>query len=402
MANQRPQCPVCQGPMKKNGTTSKGTTRWRCKDPHCNASTINTNPNTTRARTFQQFITWILSTTSLTHGMHRTTLAKKFTWCWLITPPTPKLTTPITQIIIDGTYFGKKKNKTCLLTATNGTHILAWHWCKTETKHDYLELLRKIPTPPTIVITDGNRGSLAAITTTWPTVPIQRCLFHVNQNITTLLTRNPRTTQGQALTMAMKKLLEVTNKQQRDWWLSEYNKLFTALHPWINQRTYATTTPTTTPRPAHVRPDQTWWYTHQKHRKAAYQLRKLANNGQLFAFLDAPDPTCPYQRTTSRLEGGINRELKRLAEAHRGQTREHLRIMVDWWCYLHTPLPGDPVTIARQQDWAREAEKIAKQLIAQENAPNGHLAIAGPVLYDRGIDPTPSNSMGIRRGWLGR
>ncbi|WP_445441288.1 transposase-like zinc-binding domain-containing protein, partial [Corynebacterium diphtheriae] len=30
MSKNRPRCPVCAGKMKKNGTTTKGTTRWRC------------------------------------------------------------------------------------------------------------------------------------------------------------------------------------------------------------------------------------------------------------------------------------------------------------------------------------------------------------------------------------
>ncbi|WP_428829149.1 transposase-like zinc-binding domain-containing protein, partial [Bifidobacterium tsurumiense] len=30
-----PLCPECHGTMKKNGKTSAGRTRWRCKDPGC-------------------------------------------------------------------------------------------------------------------------------------------------------------------------------------------------------------------------------------------------------------------------------------------------------------------------------------------------------------------------------
>ncbi|WP_422647626.1 transposase-like zinc-binding domain-containing protein, partial [Corynebacterium aurimucosum] len=33
MTTNRPSCPLCGNNTKKNGTTSKSTTRWRCT--HC-------------------------------------------------------------------------------------------------------------------------------------------------------------------------------------------------------------------------------------------------------------------------------------------------------------------------------------------------------------------------------
>lgn len=35
---ETPRCPRCGGQMKKNGKTSAGRTRWRCKDTGCGAS----------------------------------------------------------------------------------------------------------------------------------------------------------------------------------------------------------------------------------------------------------------------------------------------------------------------------------------------------------------------------
>ena len=52
VSKNRPRCPVCAGHMKKNGTTSKGTTRWRCKDPNCGSSTTRTRSDRTQARDF--------------------------------------------------------------------------------------------------------------------------------------------------------------------------------------------------------------------------------------------------------------------------------------------------------------------------------------------------------------
>lgn|GEM_PF-3397953 len=50
----------CDGAMKKNGTTSKGTTRWRCTT--CKASlTRATQWSAVQAATFRMFIDWATS-----------------------------------------------------------------------------------------------------------------------------------------------------------------------------------------------------------------------------------------------------------------------------------------------------------------------------------------------------
>ncbi|EFM44486.1 hypothetical protein HMPREF0277_0463 [Corynebacterium accolens ATCC 49726] len=46
MPKNRPRC-YCGGDTKRNGTTSKGTTRWRCKA--CGASVNKSRPDVTVA-----------------------------------------------------------------------------------------------------------------------------------------------------------------------------------------------------------------------------------------------------------------------------------------------------------------------------------------------------------------
>lgn len=50
VTRNRPRCPICAGQMKKNSTTSKGSTRWWCKDPSCGTSTTRTRADLTQAR----------------------------------------------------------------------------------------------------------------------------------------------------------------------------------------------------------------------------------------------------------------------------------------------------------------------------------------------------------------
>lgn len=55
--------------MKRNGTTSKGTTRWRCKQ--CGASAVKHRGDITNAAVFTAFIDHLTTGTSLNAVAHR-------------------------------------------------------------------------------------------------------------------------------------------------------------------------------------------------------------------------------------------------------------------------------------------------------------------------------------------
>lgn len=74
---------------------------------------------------------------------------------------------------------------------------------------------------------------------------------------------------------------------------------------------------------------------------------------------------------------------------------------LDRWLYLHTKLPGDPVEVARQQRWGRDG--LAKvTVLKNQQATDFGREDGRPAGYDTGIESTPTNSMGVRKGWLGR
>ena len=114
--------------MKKNGTTTKGTTRWRCKNPDCGCSTTRHRPDQTHTRDFKAFHTYVTGTASLTEvadtlHVSRRTLDRRFTSLWLIdVPSTPAPPNRIyDQIFIDGTYA----DAGCLLVAASRDHVIA-------------------------------------------------------------------------------------------------------------------------------------------------------------------------------------------------------------------------------------------------------------------------------------
>ncbi|ERS55656.1 hypothetical protein HMPREF1257_01177 [Corynebacterium sp. KPL1814] len=96
----------------------------------------------------------------------------------------------------------------------------------------------------------------------------------------------------------------------------------------------------------------------------------------------------------------MNSQIKKLMHDHRGLRDEQQRLACDWWLYLHTQLPDDPVEIARQHNWGQDALAKAHTLADQETqATSGH-EDGRPATFDSAIDTAYNHSMGIRKGHI--
>ncbi|WP_211580360.1 IS1 family transposase, partial [Mobiluncus mulieris] len=51
------KCPACNTPLKRNGKTSSGSQRWRCKE--CGRSKVGKIDNS--AKELNRFLSWLLS-----------------------------------------------------------------------------------------------------------------------------------------------------------------------------------------------------------------------------------------------------------------------------------------------------------------------------------------------------
>ncbi len=387
--------------MRPNGPTSAGKQRWRCTN--CNATSLNTRANTDEIRHFTIFIEWILTgdpahRVAARYNVSRRTLTRWFRYFWFI--QIPSITDPhrvYDQLFIDGTYFHKK----CLLVACTSTHVVAWHWCIRETTRDYTTLLDKLA-PPLVVTTDGQRGSLKAIKDCWPHTKIQRCLVHVQRNIYTETTRNPHTAAGKVLRRLADDLTGLTDNELADSWINSFNKFSLTFHDWINQRTYRKDV-AETDIPKRIRPNQQWWYTHPRHRRAYKLLKRLLVTEQtLLTYLNPPEGCQALKSTTNYLEGGINKQLKDLASDHRGMFDEHQRIAMDWWLYHHTEHHQPALQLAKDQYFGLTGYNKAKQLYAEEQQRHQPHPTGKPATYDTSIDTDFNPSWAIRHGWAGR
>lgn len=214
--------------MKRNGTTSRGTTQWRCKA--CGASTVKRRTDVTNGVMFAQSIEHCTTTASLKQIAQQSqvstaTIKRRFSWCWLIDVPDATIGHTgrvYDQIFLDGTYTAGG----CLIVAASLDNVIAWHWCKRETAHDYQLLLERIPAP-LIAVIDGGQGAASAIKHCWPTTKVQRCLVHAQRVVRRYTTSRPRTDAGRTIYRLALNLTHITTLDQAAAWGGQMQEFHT-------------------------------------------------------------------------------------------------------------------------------------------------------------------------------
>jgi hypothetical protein len=182
------------------------------------------------------------------------------------------------QIMLDGTYF----NGWCVLIAYTGTHVIDWQWCDQEKNASWTALISRIPAPM-VAIVDGNGPLTTTIQRLWPTTRIQRCHFHIRQAAHRYLTRRPVLLANKELLGLFKMLSKVTSIDEAARWMAAFTSWEAKWESFLKHRTQARPG---TPRPAHVRPGQHWWYTHIRTRRAHKLLAGLIRDNHLFTWLE--------------------------------------------------------------------------------------------------------------------
>jgi hypothetical protein len=315
--------------MQKRGKTAKGTQRWLCIN--CTKSRSLGHETQKRGRLLDRFVAWLLgkqSQAELQVSSERT-WRRHIAWCWQVIPK-PVLSGEVYPIILmDATQVG---NLVCLITRSPKA-VIAWHWAGWESSNTWEVLLKQLPAP-TVVVCDGQKGILLTIARCWPKTRIQRCIFHVWQNIRVKLTLHPQTEAGQELLQLAKELLKgITTKEQAALWEQRLATWHACYESFIRERTNVVD-----PKPR----QRKWWYTHGRIRSAYYQLNKLLQDNQLFTYLETDLTDEPIPRTTNYVEGGINSQLKEKLKLHRGLNQTHQQRLVDWYLYGRTNDPKPP------------------------------------------------------------
>ena len=236
-------------------------------------------------------------------------------------------------MLLDGIRVG---SQVCLIARTP-QYVVAWAWVPYEAGTTWDKLLRQFP-PPIVVVCDGQKGILVSIPRNWPGTRIQRCHFHVWQNVRSKLTLFPQTEAARHLLLLAKILLKgLCATEDTEHWITKLGTWEERYGDFIRERTV-----NPNPRPG----QRKWRYTHERLRSAYRQLDKLVRDDQLFAYLDEQlqEKTNgqPIPRTTNYVEGGINSQLRTKPKLHRGMTEDHQRRLVEWYLYSRTEGPKPP------------------------------------------------------------
>ena len=145
---------------------------------------------------------------------------------------------------------------------------------------------------------------LKALRIRWPRVLIQRCQFHVIHQVNTLLTKHPELVPAQHFQELVGKIVRVKTRDDLKQWLTAYKQWHGHFGSFLKEKTYQQKlTPTGRPK---------WSYTHGRLHQAHSHLKNAFPN--LFQYMKYPQ----IPNTSNRIEGGINAQIQRHIDFHRG------------------------------------------------------------------------------------
>lgn len=310
-----PKCQNCGCEMVKNGKTSAGKTRWRCKS--CGASRTNQIDND--AKQLKVFLNWLLSKQRQldmpSEGRTFRNHTAKFWKIW----PLPPIVDEIHRVIyVDGIYIARN---IVILIACSDEYVLGWYLARSENSKSWAALMSRIA-PPLMVVTDGGTGFEKARKHIWPDTEVQRCTFHAFCQVKRYTTSRPNLEAGVELYSLAKRLLSVKEEEQAYLWVAEYLAWCDRWDEFLKERTII---------------EGKSRLTHERLVKAKRSLDRLVSKGTMFTFLDdLLTIGGPLPSTNNRIEGGVNASLRQLLREHRGLSTIRRVKAVFWWCYMHT------------------------------------------------------------------
>ena len=323
------KCPACNTPLKRNGKTSSGSQRWRCKE--CGRSKVGKIDNS--AKELNRFLSWLLSRQRQKDmpGAGRTFRrhAAKF---WCLWPFSPIVNEVHDVVFVDGIHLGRKA---VVLIACTRQHVLGWYVARSENVNAWKALLDRIA-PPLLVVSDGGSGFKTARAASWPGTQVQRCTYHAFMQVRRYITMNPKLPAGKQLGRIARDLLHVHNVEESLQWLVGFNNWCLEWEAFLAEET--------------INEYGTRCLTHEKLVRARDSLIRLIKSGNLFTYLD-PDLadqtlTC-LPAMNNQIEGGINAQLRAMLKDHRGMSLARRIKAIFWWCYQHIENPATPAEILK-------------------------------------------------------
>lgn len=340
-------CPICGSICIKYGKNKSGTQRWYCNK--CKSSVTPQIDNS--AKQLQIFLNWLFSSKTQKEmpGSGRS-FRRKTAGFWEIWPLPPLVAERSDVVYVDGIYLGRKA---CVIICCDDVHVLGWYLCRYENARAYTALLSRIA-EPVVVISDGGTGFYKAYKKAWPHAKLQRCIFHVFNQVKRYTTSRPNTNAGNDLYLLAKDLFQLKKMSDADVWVDNYVRWLQYYNQFLSQRTYD--------EYGNSRP------THERLIKASRSLSKLIKEGTMFTYLDNElrAELGKIPSTNNRIEGGVNAQLRTMLRAHRGLSIERRIKAVFWWCYMHSPKPLSSAEIINTMPTEKSIAEIYSRLTKQQ------------------------------------
>ncbi len=340
-----PKCAICGKTMRKNGTTTAGSQRWRCNT--CGWS--KTRKNDTRAKRFKLFLNWLLSKKTQEEMGYSRSKFKRLTYeFWQIWPIAFQTGEVFDTIFLDGIWI--KKNCVVLI-ACSRNNVIAWHLARSESSDAWAAIMSRIPSP-TMLVSDGAPGLAKAARSVWPQTRIQRCTVHIFRDVKLCTTLNPKLLAGKELLEIARELLTVKDTDQATNWLVKYAEWASRWDSFLAEFTIN---------------EGKKVYTHERLRKARRILNKHVQSGQMFTFIDLENEIGgKWDSTNNIIEGRVNAQLRRVLNNHRGLSAIKRIKAIFWWCYMDSESTLSPAETLRIMPTDSEVEGLFAQAAENE------------------------------------
>ena len=352
--------------MKKNGKTSAGRTRWRCKDPG-RGSPLSRGYDR-RAADPETSLRWLLSKQGQAeYAIPARTLRRMNELSWSLWPPVPLVDEVYDVAHLDGIHLHRDA---VVLIAIACGHVIGWHVAKSETAAARAHLIAGIA-PPLAVVVDGGGGIPKALREHWPDTKAQRCLFRVCMNITQPIGIKPRSGAGKQLRKVAVALSRVTDTDAAAAWPASYNQWGQTYDAFLDGKsTYA---------------DGAIADRHQRLVRARRMIRKRIRENHLFTFLEPPRGCATPIPATNNLIESWNGRIRGMLRHHRGLGLLRRIKAICWWCYQHTQQPKPASWLITNAISDQQIEELCRK--AWEHSPQGAYETCGiPNRYGTGID----------------
>ena len=238
---RRKRCPHC-GFLDTIKRGKRGEySRYFCKN--CNSYFTDRRPHISDSNMFVWFERWVRDKQSIPQiskasGYSERTL-KRYFYKMLPTCPTWQIQKrEKVNLMIDGTYFS---NKVCLLLYRDHNikmtilYRLTNREALRELKED-LQAIKDVGIEIESVTCDGAANIIRAVREVCPEAIIQRCTFHVANEICTWLTKKPKSDAACELRELARSLSTVTTHNDAQIWLREFIDLDLKYRDYVNEK----------------------------------------------------------------------------------------------------------------------------------------------------------------------